>query len=131
MVETPRVVETCLYVEDVEASAAWYERVVGLTRVAGSPPRDVFLAAGDTMFLLFDADVTEGESEGGVPAHGARGPQHVAFGVESVGPWRERLEAEGVEVTHEEDWGSGESLYFEDPDGNVLEFVEKGTWPVW
>ncbi len=129
--ETPRVLETCVYVEDVEAAADWYEEVLGLTRMAGSPPRDVFLAAGDTMFMLFDASLTEKPQENSVPAHGARGRQHVAFGVEELEAWRDRLEEQGVAVTHEESWGSGDSIYFEDPDGNVLELVEKGTWPVW
>lgn len=127
----PRVVETCVYVEDVEASAAWYEDVLGLDHVAGSPPRDAFLAADGTMVLLFNPDHTEDATENEVPPHGARGPQHLAFGVDDLAPWREHLADRGVEVTHEESWGAGDSIYFDDPDGNVLELVERGTWPVW
>jgi catechol 2,3-dioxygenase-like lactoylglutathione lyase family enzyme len=128
---TPRVLETCLYVEDVDEAADWYAEVLGFTRFAGSPPRDAFLAAGDTMLLLFDPDRTEVPEDNEVPAHGARGPQHVAFGVDDLERWRERLTEQGIEVTHEADWGTGDSIYFEDPHGNVLELVERGTWPVW
>lgn len=129
--DTPRVVETCLYVDDVEASAAWYAEVLDLVHIAGAPPRDAFLAAGDTMLLLFDPEHTRDPGENSVPAHGAEGPQHVALGVEELEPWRQRLAEHGIEITHEEDWGSGDSIYFEDPDGHVLELVERGTWPVW
>lgn len=124
-----RVIETCLYVEDVERAAAWYVDVLGLERVAGSPPRDVFLKAGDTMLLLFQPEETTKTAD--VPSHGARGVQHIALGVEDVEPWRERLADRGVMITAEASFGAGHSLYFDDLDGNVVELVGRGTWPVW
>lgn len=127
-----RVLETCLYVEDVQAAAAWYEEVLDLDRFAEELPRHVFFRLEDQMLLLFDPAETEASSPGDeAPPHGARGAQHVAFAVEELGPWRDRLEAEGIELLHEQDWGGGSSIYFEDPSGNVLELVEPGTWPVW
>lgn len=127
-----RVLETCLYVEDVEEAAAWYEQMLDLEALTHDPPRHVFFALEGQMLLLFDPRETEAASEDDqAPPHGARGPQHVAFGVEALEPWRDRLEQAGVEILAEQDWGSGASFYFEDPAGNVLELVEKGTWPVW
>lgn len=130
--EPDRVLETCLYVHDVEEAADWYAEVLGLDRFAQDLPRHVFFALEGQMLLLFDPDETEHPSDGdNAPPHGARGPQHAAFGVESLEPWRDTLASAGVEVVAEQDWGSGRSLYFEDPSGNVLELVERGTWPVW
>ncbi|PSG97949.1 glyoxalase/bleomycin resistance/extradiol dioxygenase family protein [Thermoplasmatales archaeon SW_10_69_26] len=127
-----RVLETCLYVDDVEAAATWYEDVLGLERYASSPPRHVFFALADQMLLLFDADETDDAGpDDKAPPHGARGPQHVAFAVGSLDGWRSKLEEAGIEITAESDWGGGSSLYFEDPSGNVLELMEKGAWPVW
>lgn len=127
-----RVVETCLYVEDIETASAWYERVLGLEAFASDPPRHAFLEAGDSLLLLFDPDETRSEEpDDQAPAHGAKGAQHVAFGVEDLDPWREHLAQEGVEITREASWGEGRSLYFEDPAGNVLELVTRGTWPGW
>ena len=136
-----RVIETCLYVADVEAAAAWYEAVLDLTRVSTDAPRHAFLSAGDSMLLLFNASETAAP---GQPApgeeewvaynapHGATGVQHVAFGVDELDPWRARLEEHGVVVTHEMEWpGGGRSLYFEDVDHHVVELVTRGTWPVW
>lgn len=130
--EIDRVLETCLYVDDVEANADWYEDVLGLTRHAEDLPRHVFFALEGQMLLLFDADETQTKGPGDkAPPHGARGAQHVAFAVESLDPWRPKLAEAGVDIVAEQDWGGGDSLYFEDPSGNILELVERGTWPVW
>lgn len=128
----PRVLETCLYVDDVEQAAAWYEDVLELERYTEQLPRHVFFALEDQMLLLFDPDETEdAEPDDKAPPHGARGPQHVAFAVEELDPWRARLDEAGVEITAESDWGGATSIYFEDPSGNVLELMQKGAWPVW
>lgn len=125
------VVETCLYVEDVEEAAAWYKETLGFSLYSLEQPRHAFFTVGDSMLLLFNPDETRTGRGDGPPGHGARGAQHVAFAVDALDRWRERLEDAGVAVTHEQDWGEGSSLYFEDPFGNVLELVEPGTWPVW
>ncbi|MDX1611002.1 MAG: VOC family protein [Candidatus Thermoplasmatota archaeon] len=127
-----RVVETCLYVEDVERAARWYEDILGLSRVTQDPPRHVFLQAGDSMLLLFDAEHTKVRKPGDKSAvHGAQGVQHVALGVEDLAPWRERLAGHGVTIVEEATWGEGRSIYFHDPSGNLVELVTPGTWPVW
>lgn len=127
-----RIIETCLYVDDVEATATWYEDVLGLEAFARDLPRHVFLRCGDTLLLLFDPDETEVVEPGDKAApHGARGAQHVALGVEELAPWRQRLADAGVEIIEETSWGKGDSIYFHDPAGNVVELVTRGTWPVW
>ncbi len=130
--EIQRVVETCLYVDDVEQAADWYETVLGLERLSQDLPRHAFFQLPDQMLLLFDPDESETTDPGDkAPGHGARGPQHVAFAVDDLDAWRERLAEHGVEILAERDWGGGDSIYFEDPSGNVLEIVERGVWPVW
>ncbi|MCZ7665739.1 MAG: hypothetical protein M5U34_00155 [Chloroflexi bacterium] len=50
-----------------------------------------------------------------IPAHGARGRGHVALAVapHEMVAWRERLQAHGVEIEHEQAWPQGtHSLYF-------------------
>jgi catechol 2,3-dioxygenase-like lactoylglutathione lyase family enzyme len=131
-VEIQRVLETCLYVDDVAQAADWYEDVLGLERFADQPPRHVFFALEDQMLLLFDPDETEeAEPDDKAPPHAARGPQHVAFAVEVLDSWRQRLAEADVAIVAESDWGGATSIYFEDPSGNVLELMEKGAWPVW
>jgi hypothetical protein len=43
---------------------------------------------------------------------------------------REHLEAVGVGIVHDSDWGGrGRSFYFEDPAGNLLEIADCDFWP--
>jgi catechol 2,3-dioxygenase-like lactoylglutathione lyase family enzyme len=68
-----------------------------------------------------------------VPAHGARGPGHVAFqvGEEALDHWRNWLTAAGVAIESEVSWpGGGRSLYVRDPAGNSLEFASADIWRV-
>ncbi|MBX8632700.1 MAG: VOC family protein [Thermoplasmata archaeon] len=49
----------------------------------------------------------------------------------SLDDWARRLEEKGVRITHRETWDTGSrSVYFEDPDGNVVELLEQGLWPL-
>ena len=52
------VLETALYVSDVHAARAWYERVLGLEATTFEPPRHVFFPLGSSMLLVFNPDET-------------------------------------------------------------------------
>ncbi len=127
-----RVLETCLYAEDLTTAADFYERVIGLRVVTRDPDRHVFFRCGDAMFLLFDPRRTRvAGSE--IPAHGADGPGHVAFAVDpqSLPAWRDRLLREGIPIESEVTWpGGGRSLYVRDPAGNSVELTSPGIWGI-
>src|SRR3546814_2808611 len=60
------------------------------------------------------------------------GPLHMAFRItaDSYDIWRAHLTAAGVTMRGEMAWpAGGHSLYFEDPDGHVLELATPGIWP--
>lgn len=125
-----RVLETCLYVDDVEAAQQFYTRVLGLEVYSRAGERHVFFRCGDAMFLLFNPEKTV-QPGGMVPPHGATGAGHVAFAVSSdeIAVWRERLGGEGVAVEAEVPWPSGgQSLYFRDPAGNSIELATPAIW---
>ena len=129
--------EASLYVDDLGAAERFWRRL-GLQVVARKPGRHVFFRAGRDMLLLFDARATRalegGSDAGGVPAHGAEGPGHVALDVpdgEALAQWREFLGIADVPIEHEQRWPSGgESLYFRDPSGNSVELITRGSWGV-
>ncbi len=54
------------------------------------------------------------------------------FFSESCNPWRARLKACGIAIESEMHWpAGGRSLYFRDPDGNLVELVTPGIWPIY
>ena len=132
-----RVLETSLYVEDVERAARFYERVLGLRRMSAGARLTAMDAGGGSVVLLFQQGATSTGStfDGGwIPPHEASGPAHFAFAVrtDELDAWRRHLAAEGVELESEVTWGrGGVSLYFRDPDGHSVELAAPGVWPVY
>ena len=105
-----RIDHVSLNVSDRPRSVAWYEDVLGLpvSRRHATPDSPVFLGEDGAQLGLFAE-----------PAYGLR---HIALGMSSDDhdALRRRLEALGVPFQAE--WhGNHESIYFRDPDGNVLE----------
>jgi catechol 2,3-dioxygenase-like lactoylglutathione lyase family enzyme len=124
------VVETGVYVDDLDCAERFYTEVLGLEFVCREEGRHVFFRVGrDDVLLLFRAEHTlKGDT---LPAHGARGPSHFALGipVDALDAWRDRLRAHGVAIEHEATWPrGGRSLYFRDPAGNSVELVTPGLW---
>jgi len=97
MPEIRDVVEAALYVDDLDRAEAFYRDVLELPLVGKKPGRHVFFQAGEGLLLLFRPEVSG--AGGAVPAHGARGPGHVALGidVDELDAWRQRLAEHGVE----------------------------------
>jgi catechol 2,3-dioxygenase-like lactoylglutathione lyase family enzyme len=116
--------ETVLYAEDVAALAAFYERTIGLSAIEPPDPQSAAFRLDDgNVLLLFDPART---SEQGrfVPAHGTSGAGHLAFRVEGLDELASR-----VEIEREITWPKGgRSVYFRDPAGNSIEFVEGQIW---
>lgn len=131
--ETPtirRVLETALYVDDLDQARAFYERVLGLAFYSEIPGRNVFFRCGEGMLLLFRAEETE-KPFGAIPSHGTRGAGHVCFAVDpaTLEAWKAKLIAAGVGIESEYQWGDrGRSIYFRDPSGNSLELSHPGIW---
>ena len=124
------VIETAIYVDDLDAAEDFYSRILGLTVIARESGRHVFFQVGDSHVLLaFNPQTTlNGDT---LPPHGANGPSHFAMGIEkqSLDAWRPHLEAHGIAIEKEVDWpAGGKSIYFRDPAGNSVELITPGVW---
>jgi lactoylglutathione lyase len=120
-VELRRLDHVSLNVSDRPRSIAWYRDVLGLEQ-SGSPRRDdwpVFMGDFGACVALFQAQV---ESPDRAPE--SSGLRHVAFmvGRDDLAEAQERLRERGVDFRFE-DHGNAHSVYFSDPDGNVIELT--------
>lgn len=125
-----QIIETSLYVRDLEEAERFYQRVFDLPTYSRVPGRHVFFKIGTDMLLLFNPEASR--KPGSVPTHGAEGAGHAAFAIqhEELEFWKNRLTELGVAIEHEHEWpGGGRSLYFRDPSGNSIELVTPDTWP--
>lgn len=136
---TPRVhgvVETVLYSDDLARATAFYRDVLGLAPTRTDGDRFQAFDAGDgSTLLLFKRGSTlhpMPAPHGSIPPHDGNGPLHLAFAVEAedLDSWREHLRRNGVAIESEAGWErGGHSLYFRDPDGDLVEIVTPGIWP--
>lgn len=128
------VLETALYVDDMERAVAFFTDVLGLTPMLSTGRLTAFDAGRNSVLLVFvrGASTEDMTGSGGmVPGHDGNGPLHAAFAIttESYEAWKARLESHGVAIRSEVSWpAGGRSLYFEDPDGHVLELATPGLW---
>ena len=130
-----RILESALYAENLEETAEFYEKILGLKRMTEVPGRHVFFHAGDGVLLLFRPSETLSDrppnSRMPVPPHGADGPGHLCFAATAaeIQGWVDRLTKAGVQIEADFEWPQGgRSIYFRDPAENSLEFAEPRIW---
>src|ERR687886_357551 len=87
------VVETAIYVDDLQAAETFHGTVLGLRVMGREPGRHVFFQVGEASVLLaFLAEATLRGDQ--LPSHGATGPGHFALGIEAdaFDAWRKFLQ---------------------------------------
>lgn len=137
MPELTGVLETCLYAEDLERAARFYEGLFGFPRIEGDERFRAFSVAGRQVLLLFQRGATTQPVRipgGTIPPHDGSGHLHLAFSIPSaeLGAWEKRLAAQGVSIESKVHWPSGGwSIYFRDLDNHLLELVTPGCWPIY
>lgn len=122
----PSISHVAVTVTDLDASAAWYERLLGsppvLDEDAGAFWHKVYALPGGMLLGL--------HAHPGVPVAGGFDPRrpgldHIAFGCADraqLGKWEARLDELGIAHGEIVDAPYGSGLAFTDPDGTALEF---------
>lgn len=131
------VLETALYVEDLERSVQFYRSIFQWETLESDDRFCAFNVSGRNVFLLFQkgGTVRPVALPGGViPPHDGDGKLHTAFSIATsdLKDWEDWLSKKGVTVESKVTWpGGGQSLYFRDPDGHLLELATPGTWSIY
>ena len=137
MPEVTGVVETCLYVDDLERAERFYEDVCEFRKLIGDERFCALSVADHDVLLLFRRGSTLNTipTPGGViPPHDGAGDTHLAFAIPAAAEtaWHRRLEDHGVAIESEVDWPrGGRSLYFRDPDHHLVELITPGCWSIY
>ncbi len=128
------ILETALYVDDLNAAEAFYGELLGLERVLRAGDRHVFYRCGPGILLIFNRTETLKPPPADalpVPPHGTTGPGHVCFRLDgpAIDRMVEKLNKAGIVIESDFRWPTGaRSLYFRDPAGNSLECAEPRLW---
>ena len=129
------LLESALYVSDMDRSVRFFEDVLELKSMLRGERLTAFDAGRGGVLLVFKrgASLADMEIESGVvPGHDGAGPLHMAFAIPgaSYDEWLSHLRKSGTKLRGEMRWpNGGRSIYFEDPDENVLELATPGIWP--
>ena len=129
------ILETSLYVEDLDRARAFYERLFGLEPFFQDNRMCALGVAPGQVLLLFrrgSTDVPAPVPGGFIPPHGTSGAAHLCFAIPlgELAAWEAYLHASNIAVESRVTWRRGGiSLYFRDPDGHSLEVATPGLWP--
>jgi catechol 2,3-dioxygenase-like lactoylglutathione lyase family enzyme len=132
-----RVIETCLYVDDLDRAARFYEQVLELKPLTQDARFRAYDVGGRSVLLLFRSGATRETVHmpgGTIPPHDGSGPVHVAFAIsaEALQRWEQQLAAHGTVIEGRTTWSrGGQSIYFRDPDDHLLELATPGLWAIY
>lgn len=129
------ILESALYVTDLNAAEEFYSGVLGLDLLGKVDGRHLFFRCGDGVLLIFNAEATKvppaPDARLKVPPHGTVGDGHLCFAAsaDEIVRWRAHLEAKKIDIESEFEWPQGgRSIYIRDPSGNSIEFAEPRIW---
>lgn len=130
MTQILNLAEAALYVHDLDLAVHFSTKVIGLPMTARFDEACFLQTRPQSTLILFDAERLASRRSS-IPAHGARGPWHIALAIhaDDMQAWRDRLGKFDVAIEHEQDWPQGtHSIYFHDLDGNSLELIDSSHY---
>lgn len=131
------VLETSLYVDDLDRASRFYEEIFGLSCIEDDDRFRAYSVGGRSVLLLFKRGGSNRGTqlpEGKLGPHDGNGPLHLAFSIsaEALPAWEKLLVERGVAIETRIQWPrGGTSIYFRDPDNHSVELATPGVWSIY
>ena len=131
------LLETALYVENLERSVAFYKTIFEFETLSSSERLCALNVSNRQVLLLFlkgASTVATVTSGGVIPPNDGDGQLHLAFSIaaDELERWESWLAENGIEIESKVKWErGGTSIYFRDPDQHLLELVTPGLWTIY
>ena len=126
MPEVNGVLETALYVDDIERSAGFYQSVFGFEVIERGERLWALSVRGEQVLLVC--------KKGASVDHDGSGRLHLAFSTSTaeLEQWERWLTQKGIAIENRVNWErGGRSIYFRDPDHHLVELATPGTWSIY
>jgi glyoxylase I family protein len=124
MLKLQHIDHIALTVSNPEASARWYQEVLGLQpkQLPGLTGYPLILGVGQTYLNLFPTDTADPQP---TPDHNTLSMRHVAFRVDAENYQQAltELPARDIKVTAIDYGDYARSLFCQDPDGHLIELM--------
>jgi catechol 2,3-dioxygenase-like lactoylglutathione lyase family enzyme len=132
MPQLDRLLESALYVDDLERSARFYQSLFGFELIDQGERLYALNVADQQVLLLFKRGASLSITS--PPPHDGAGRLHLAFAIPAaeLSAWEACLAKHGVVIEEKRSWQRGGwSLYFRDPDGHLVELATPGVWSMY
>jgi catechol 2,3-dioxygenase-like lactoylglutathione lyase family enzyme len=137
MPQLDAVLETALYVDNLDRAVRFYTDVMELKPLYQDSRMCAFNVGGKSVLLIFPRGgslETVHMPGGTIPPHDGTGPLHIAFAIpkDHLAEWEARLAQHNIAIEGRTQWKrGGESIYFRDPDSHLLELATPGLWAIY
>lgn len=131
------VIETAIYVDDLDRACRFYEELFGIARMEGDGRFRAYNVGGRSVLLLFKRGASNCVTQlpfGTLGPHDGSGPLHLAFSIaaDDLSAWEKLLSDKGIAIETRIRWPrGGTSLYFRDPDNHLVELATPGLWSIY